>query len=360
MRPILESTHDFEVWLAKQTPLVAFDLRYKHAQMVSDPFLFLRATFYRWLEVFPQVLPDLAGSPRVPAVGDLHVENFGTWRDIEGRLAWGINDFDEAARFPYALDLVRLTVSASLAGSGLGLSMKEAARAILEGYLRTLDRGGEPIVLAERHGVLRRMALGTLAEPEAYWTRLDAKTAPVRRVPGKVRKALATLLPEGADPAYRAVTVPKGLGSLGRPRFVALADYKGARIAREAKAFVPSAVNWLAGGKVSGKKALLHIVAGAVRCPDPFWTISGKWIVRRLSPDCRRIELADLAKERDADLLLRAMGHETANVHLGDSAAADAAWKDARRRGLGGAWLAEAGEAMAAALRRDWKAWRKG
>jgi uncharacterized protein (DUF2252 family) len=24
------------------------------------------------------------------------VENFGAWRDVEGRLIWGINDFDEA------------------------------------------------------------------------------------------------------------------------------------------------------------------------------------------------------------------------------------------------------------------------
>jgi len=36
----------------------------------------------------------------VLAVGDLHVENFGTWRDAEGRLIWGVNDFDEAWRLP--------------------------------------------------------------------------------------------------------------------------------------------------------------------------------------------------------------------------------------------------------------------
>ena len=42
-------------------------------------------------------------------------ENFGTWRDAEGRLIWGVNDFDEAARMPYALDIVRLATSAVLA-----------------------------------------------------------------------------------------------------------------------------------------------------------------------------------------------------------------------------------------------------
>jgi hypothetical protein len=40
--------------------------------------------------------------------GDLHVENFGTWRDVEGGLVWCMNDFDEVCRMPYTIDLVRL------------------------------------------------------------------------------------------------------------------------------------------------------------------------------------------------------------------------------------------------------------
>ena len=58
------------------------------------------------------VCPDLANAPSVLAVGDIHLENFGTWRDAEGRLVWGVNDYDEAAEMPYILDLVRLAVSA--------------------------------------------------------------------------------------------------------------------------------------------------------------------------------------------------------------------------------------------------------
>ena len=51
----------------------------------------------------------------VLSVGDLHLENFGTWRDADGRLVWGVNDFDEAAVMPYVLDLVRLVTSIQLA-----------------------------------------------------------------------------------------------------------------------------------------------------------------------------------------------------------------------------------------------------
>jgi hypothetical protein len=39
--------------------------------------------------------------------------------------------------------------------------------------------------------------------------------------------------------------------------------------------------------------------------------------VRRLAPDCSRIELSALPKERDELRLLHAMGWETANIHLG-------------------------------------------
>lgn len=44
-------------------------------------------------------------------VGDLHVDSFGTWRDAEGRLCWGVDDFDEAFPLPYTNDLVRLVAS---------------------------------------------------------------------------------------------------------------------------------------------------------------------------------------------------------------------------------------------------------
>jgi hypothetical protein len=47
------------------------------------------------------------------AVGDLHLENFGIWRDAEGRLVWGVNDFDEAHPMAFTNDLVRLAVSAT-------------------------------------------------------------------------------------------------------------------------------------------------------------------------------------------------------------------------------------------------------
>src|SRR5712672_2757636 len=96
---IKDCTRLYEAWLASQIPLIPV----------------MRATYYRWAEVWPEACSDLLYAPEALSVGDLHVENFGTWRDSDGRLIWGVNDFDEAARLPYTSDLVRLAASANMA-----------------------------------------------------------------------------------------------------------------------------------------------------------------------------------------------------------------------------------------------------
>ena len=83
--------------------------------MREGVFPFFRATFYRWVQVWSGICSELVSAPEVLAIGDLHVENFGTWRDREGRLIWGVNDFDEAYPLPYTNDLVRLAASAEIA-----------------------------------------------------------------------------------------------------------------------------------------------------------------------------------------------------------------------------------------------------
>jgi len=101
----------YEAWLAKQCDVVAKDVDYKHHRMKKSAFIFLRATYFRWAKKIGTLCPELMDAPQVLSVGDLHLGNFGTWRDADGRLVWGVNDFDEAAVMPYPLDLVRLAAS---------------------------------------------------------------------------------------------------------------------------------------------------------------------------------------------------------------------------------------------------------
>jgi len=325
--------------------------------MAQAAFPFLRATFFRWAERWPLVCPRLTAAPRVLAVGDLHVENFGTWRDREGRLIWGVNDYDEVWPLPYTSDLARLATSALLAveENELSLEAREAADAILEGYGAGLEAGGLPFVLAERHHALHEMAVARLKDPRRFWAKLDAMP-PVRgKPPATARKALRQMLPD-PEIGVRYVRRVSGLGSLGRERFVAIADWHGGRIAREAKASAPSACSWAAGG--SGRKSRIYyqtLLDEAVRCPDPFVRLKRQWIVRRLAPDCSRIELAALPATRDELALLRAMGWETANVHLG-SARAGQLRADLRARR--GGWLLDAAGRMRDEVRHDWRAWR--
>src|SRR3954467_9117471 len=105
----------YEAWLATQCDVVKKDIAYKHKRMKKSPFIFLRATYFRWARKIGDWCPQLMDAPQLLSIGDLHLENFGTWRDADGRLVWGVNDFDEAAVMPYAFDLVRLATSIRLA-----------------------------------------------------------------------------------------------------------------------------------------------------------------------------------------------------------------------------------------------------
>ena len=106
--------------------------------MRESAFVFLRATYWRWAETIVQVCPELADATSVLAVGDIHIENFGTWRDADGRLTWGVNDFDEAAEMPYVLDLVRLAASALLEAAARNIPADDICSAILQGYRQGL------------------------------------------------------------------------------------------------------------------------------------------------------------------------------------------------------------------------------
>jgi len=350
---IFEATERYESWLASKTPLVARDLRLKHREMRRDVFAFLRATFYRWAQRWPATCRRLRSGPVVLSVGDLHVENFGTWRDAEGRLIWGVNDLDEAYWLPMANDLVRLAASAQLA-NGIKLSNRAIAHAVARGYRRGLERGGQPYVLSEHHAELRALALGRLKNPEKYWQKLCRWPEAEEPIPSGACRGLEGLMP-APDLSWHIVHRRAGLGSLGRRRFTAIADWAGGKIAREAKDLAPSAWAWASGDSAPRRRLHREILARAVRCPDPFVRIRGHWILRRLAPDCSRIELESLAAGQDQRRLLQAMGAETANIHLGSAKARQLLRYLGR---LPGSWLHEAASAMAEVVRADWKRFR--
>jgi hypothetical protein len=137
----------------------------------------------------------------------------------------------------------------------------------------------------------------------------------------------------GTEIWYRSA----GLGSLGRPRWVARAQWCGDWVIREAKGIVPSAWTRLDG---RGGRAIrcIEISNGRYRAPDPWFRFADGIAVRRLSPNNCKIDADRPAKESaeqitpdeeivaekklGLDLLLskgmlESMGKELAAVHLG-------------------------------------------
>lgn len=352
---IVEATSDYERWLGARAVLLDEQLVVKHTQMAQDPFRFLRATFYRWLQHWQREAQELTRAVSVVSVGDLHVEDFGTWRDAEGRLIWGINDFDEACLLPWTHDLVRLVTSARIATEVGCLSIRTAAasESVLEGYNAALQARGQPFVLARENQFLRDVTADA-RNPRQFWAKLEAfETA--TEVPRAAVQALKKALPEPRM-KFRTVSRLSGLGSLGRQRFVVIAQWAGGEIAREAKCLAAPAYGWAQGAKEPRKSFTQVLLDEAVRSRDPFVEFVGQWFVRRLAPDCVRVDWKKLGNKRDERKLLRAMGYELGNVHLANDSAAligkDARFSDAR-------WLAQAAKHFVELTLEDWSVWRK-
>jgi hypothetical protein len=347
---IIEATQSYEAWLGHRVALYAPDLDFKHDAMDNSLFGFLRATYYRWLQHYPRLCPGRG--PSVLSVGDLHLENFGTWRDAEARLVWGIDDFDEAQPCRYDADLVRLAASALIAidKGKLKASAEVACEQIVAGYLDGL-RSPAPFVLEENHSQLRDIAMGKERSPGKFWRKIE--TYPAATPPPGARSLLLQHLPKGTASVSFARKTEAGTGGLGVPRFLAIGIKNGGRVCREVKRRAPVAQAWV-GGAAAKPAPYAAILKQAVRSADPYLAAAPHWIVSRLAPHCERINMKDI--DDKADVVLRAMGREAANIHC-RAGATRLILKDLARRS--DAWLHLDASRMAEATAKDWMVWKR-
>jgi hypothetical protein len=365
----VEDNNAFEAWLRTQCEVYEPDLEYKHNRMRQDSFTFLRATYFRWATGIEAICPELKSSPAVLSVGDIHLENYGTWRDVEGRLVWGVNDFDEAAVIPYAYDLIRLATSARLAREAkdaekgelapfLELSQRHTAAALLAGY-----RGGlkdpRPTLLDEQETWLRPYVVCTDAKRSKFRDKLRGYDS--EPVDNTMMADFQARLPEGATIVRTGRRPKQGGGSLGRPRFVAIAEWRGGYIAREAKALIPSAWNW-AHDHADAPIAFKQLATGPHRSPDPWLDVTDRFIFRRLAADARKVNLAQNsdteAPKPDAEharQLLQAMGFDLGAVHAETEQQKLAILNDLDQRDQD--WLHEAARSAAKWVTADYADW---
>jgi uncharacterized protein (DUF2252 family) len=118
-------------------------LQRKYSLMKQNSFLFFRATAHLFYE-------DLArdfkahDTTKVWSCGDLHIQNFGTFR-AENRLVYfDINDFDDAILLPATFDLTRMATSISLVSEIQNWdksTARQLTQAFLGAYKKTLEKG---------------------------------------------------------------------------------------------------------------------------------------------------------------------------------------------------------------------------
>ncbi|MBI3425919.1 MAG: DUF2252 domain-containing protein [Acidobacteria bacterium] len=224
-------------------------LKLKYQAMRADVFTFFRGACHLFYEDWPQQ-SSLNDAPPVWSCGDLHLENFGSYKGDNRLIYFDINDFDEAALAPCTWDVTRMLTSVLLAATTLKLSAHDGlalCASYLDAYARALTKGQARWVEKETAtGLVKQLLLALvtrrrqdfLAERTEIKQQqrrfvMDGKRALPVSTPARQRiktllKAWAATQPEPGffkllDVAQRIA----GTGSLGVERYVLLVEGKG-------------------------------------------------------------------------------------------------------------------------------------
>jgi uncharacterized protein (DUF2252 family) len=99
-------------------------LQRKYEKIVQDSFTFFRGTCHLFYEDWPQQSP-LNEAPSTWICGDLHVENFGTYKGNNSLVYFDVNDFDESALAPCTWEITRLATSILVGAKTMDIDSSE-------------------------------------------------------------------------------------------------------------------------------------------------------------------------------------------------------------------------------------------
>lgn len=146
-------------------------LKYQKMQADKSAFTFLRGTCHLFYEDWP-ITSTLNAAPLTWICGDLHFENFGTYKGDNRLTYFDINDFDEAALAPCTWELARFLTSILIAAQNLDLDDPSALRLcdrFLQSYTLALTTG-------QARTVERETATGMVKELLVSLKRRDRKS----------------------------------------------------------------------------------------------------------------------------------------------------------------------------------------
>ena len=140
-------------------PLLPDMVQLKYKFMAESAFRFFRGSCHLFYEDLHHSR-KLHHSPDGWICGDLHLENFGSFKGNNRVVYFDLNDFDEAMLAPVTWDALRLCTSIFVAFTGLGLKTTEAkatATSFLLEYKKILS-GGKALYIEPRtaNGIVKR------------------------------------------------------------------------------------------------------------------------------------------------------------------------------------------------------------
>jgi uncharacterized protein (DUF2252 family) len=361
--------------------------------MAADPFAFFRGTCHLFYQDWPSG-SELDHAPATWVCGDLHLENFGSYKGDNRLTYFDINDFDEATLAPLSWDIARLITSLRLAAKLHRISparLRDLERlclsayrgALLDGKARWIERATAKGLVHELLDKVRTRRRKTFLDQR---TRLKGRQRVLLDIEGKilpvsktesseVEAALGTVGTTKKEQAfYRVLDVRRriaGTGNLGLGRYVALVVGRGSpddNFLIDLKENIPSALEpflkdprpqWSSPAeRVVVLQHRVQAIQPALLRPLAF--AGRSWTLRELQPVDDRVEIgAKKPAMRDLELLVEAYGYLTAWAQLRSSGRDGSATADALIEFAGGqSWLGHVrlyAKVYARRVREDWE-----
>ncbi len=234
--------------LAYNKNRVATLVKLKYAFIRQDVFRFYRGTCHLFYEALAKKI-NWKDDTRCWITGDLHLENFGTYKGDNGVVYFDMNDFDEALLAPATWELCRLLTSIHLAVHVLSLGEDMAAYlcgVCMDTYINAL-KNGKPVTIEKETatGLLKYFLetvkqrrekdfiLSRMQRRKKQWKLvIDNKktialtTGEKEKIAGALNHWMDTHLEKGKFRVLDAAHRIAGTGSVGIQRYVLLVHEK--------------------------------------------------------------------------------------------------------------------------------------
>ncbi len=259
----------------------------KYQMMSQSAFRFFRGTCHLFYEDLSKN-ENLPESPLTWICGDLHLENFGSYKGDNRLEYFDLNDFDEAVLAPAVWEIARMITSIFVGFDSLEINLqeaKEAASLFLKTYSSTLAKGKPRYIEPETAKGIVKIFLGNVAsrkQKELIRQRAALKNgrlnfvidnAHLYKIDKKLKKELLGYLSVwlkknmGSQYKYKVLDTAfrvAGTGSVGVKRYVFLVQ----RIQEQKKYLL-----------VDMKQATPSSVQPFLQTPQPAWLSEAERVV---------------------------------------------------------------------------------